>query len=177
MMSLRHYHSLFSEIRRRNITRKDRVSQTVFERPALSRRQFITSTAAVSVALGLGLRGTAEAKKFPPSTGVIDDCSAAPVPIPGGFNAFDLLGSRFPDRFFHLFLPGAGVEPSTIFNFKGDVAILDIRGHGTRTELDPFTGEPTNVMPDLPFAADVRFMDGDYIGADGKKHKGTFGFY
>ena len=129
------------------------------------------------MALGLGLRETAEAKKLPPTTGVIEDCSPAPVPIPGGFNASEALGPRFPDKFFHLFLPGPGMEPATIFNFKGDAAILDIHGTGTRTELDPFTGEPVDEIPNLPFAADVRFMDGDYIGVDGKKHKGTFGFY
>jgi len=176
-MNRKNFHSLFSEIQHHSISNEDRAPQNVFERPALSRRQFITSTAAVSVALGLGLRETAEAKKLPPATGVIEDCSPAPEPIPGGFNAFEVLGSPFPDKFFHLFLPGPGMEPATIFNFNGDVAILDIHGTGTRTELNPFTREPDGEMPNLPFAADVRFMDGDYIGVDGKRHKGTFGFY
>lgn len=145
--------------------------------PAVSRRQFMQTAAGVTAAVGIGLPATAEAKgRLALPTGVIEDCSPAPIPIPGGFNARDLLGARFPDRFFNLFLPGPGVEPSTVFHFKGDVAIFDIRGTGTRTELDD-DGAPIGTTPGLPFAADVRFMDGDYIGVDGEKHKGTFGFY
>ena len=150
----------------------------------VSRRQFIQTTAGVAAAvgmgtgMGLGWPATAEAqrRKLPRSTGVIADCSPAPIPIPGGFNIRDVFGPRFPDRFLHLFLPGPGAEPSTIFDFEGDVAVFNILGTGTRTELDD-DGAPIGSVDDIPFVTDVRFMDGVYVGVDGKKHMGTFGFY
>ena len=101
----------------------------------------------------------------------------APTPIPGGFNARDAFGPRFPDRFFHLFLPGQGTEPSTIFNFHGKLAILNIHGTGTRTDFDPQSGQIANETPNLPFATDVRFMQGTYVGADGQQHQATFAFF
>ena len=151
---------------------------------AVSRRQFIQTTAGVAATvgmgtgIGLGLTAPAEARprRLPRSTGVIEDCSPAPRPIPGGFNIRDTFGPRFPDSFLHLFLPGPGLEPSTIFDFKGDVGVFNILGTGTRTELDD-DGEPLGSEDDIPFATDVRFMDGVYVGVDGRKHKGTFGFY
>jgi hypothetical protein len=111
------------------------------------------------------------------SAGGILDCSPAPVPIPGGFNARTAFGPRFPDKFFHLFLPGPTSEPSTIFNLSGRVAILNIHGTGTRTDLDPNNGDPIGTTPDLPFATDVRFMDGSYVAVDGKTYRGTFAFF
>jgi hypothetical protein len=110
-------------------------------------------------------------------SGTFPGCSPAPVPIPGGFNAKQAFGQRFPDRFFHLFLPGPGVEPSTIFNVKGTVAIQSIHGTGTRTELDPISGEPLGQTPNLPFATDVRFFQGSYVAVDGREHQGTFAFF
>ena len=101
---------------------------------------------------------------------------AAPVPIPGGFNAEQAFGPRFPNRFFHLFLPGPGTEPSTIFNFQGKLAILNIHGTGIRSEFDE-SGELTDQQFSLPFATDVRFMQGTYVGVDGQQHQGTFAFF
>ena len=63
-----------------------------------------------------------------------------------------------------MFLPGTG-EPSTITNFKGNVAATIIDGRGTGANAAH------------AFEVDVRFMDGTFIGLDGKQSVGTFAFY
>jgi len=147
-----------------------------------SRRSFllqnILSAGTVSAAL-LATRETAGAgdREILSPAGAFENCSPAPVPIPGGFNARAALGPRYPDRTIHLFLPGPRSEPSTIFNFRGSVGILNIHGTGTRTLLDPDTGETLSQTPNLPFATDVRFMHGLHAGVDGKRHKGIFAFF
>jgi len=151
--------------------------QLVSKFARLSRRQLLTTMG--SAATYLGLAPLARAGQSPPtaSSGVSPGSDPAPTPIPGGFNAQQAFGPRFPNRFFHLFLPGPGTEPSTIFNFKGNVAILNIHGTGKRTNLDPDTAEFVSQTPHLPFATDVRFMQGTYVGVDGQEHQGTFGFF
>jgi len=90
--------------------------------------------------------------------------AATPVPIPGGLQ---LLGPTGP--VFHVFLPAPGVEPSTITNFNGFVGWAAVGGMGTHT----VTGEAPE---HLPFGADVRFMRGEFVGADGRNHHGAFAF-
>ena len=143
----------------------------------LSRRQLLTTMGAA--AAYVGALPLARAEQHAPSLFARAPSASdpAPTPIPGGFNARDAFGPRFPDRFFHLFLPGPGTEPSTIFNFHGKLAILNIHGTGTRTDLDPQTGQIADETPNLPFATDVRFMQGNYVGADGQQHQGTFAFF
>jgi hypothetical protein len=183
-MHLHPLHALYTAIRHRDMpgSREARAARSAMASPAVSRRQFLTTAAAVPVALGVGRRGAAAAAEhgLPPSTAVIEECSAAPVPIPGGTNVRrELFGDdpRFPDRVSHTFLPGPGVEPATIFHFRGEVALLDIHGTGTRTVLDPLTGAVLQRTPHHPFTTHVRFMDGEYLGVDGRQHRGTFGFY
>jgi len=116
---------------------------------ALSRRQFLGAAAAVGGAAamsGLALPSVAEAAAPGPGT---------PRPIPG---------TVAPGAPFHIILPGAGNEPSTITDFNGFGAIADITGVGTGTGTD------------LTFGADMRFMTGIFRGTDGRVHKGTFGF-
>src|SRR5579863_9932623 len=81
----------------------------------LSRRQLLATMG--SAAAYLGTLPLAHAEQRDPATFAPSGFNPAPTPIPGGFNARDAFGPRFPDRFFHLFLPGPGTEPSTIFNF------------------------------------------------------------
>jgi hypothetical protein len=183
-MTLHHLHALDTSIRPRGmpVASDARAVRAALARPTVSRRQFLTTAAAVPVTLGVGRRGAAAAEehRLPPSTAVIEECSAAPVPIPGGTNVRrELFGDdpRFPDRVSHTFLPGPGVEPATIFHFRGAVALLDIHGTGTRTVLDPLTGAVLQRTPHHPFTTHVRFMDGEYRGVDGRRHRGTFGFY
>jgi hypothetical protein len=45
------------------------------------------------------------------------------------------------------------------------------------TALNPNTGAPVSSTPNLPFATDVRFMSGKYVGVDGNQHQGTFAFF
>ena len=143
----------------------------------LSRRYLLAAMGSAATYLGLRPLARADESTVPATSTGFQGCSPAPVPIPGGFNARKAFGARFPDRFFHLFLPGTGTEPSTIFNFRGMVAILNIHGTGTRTELDPDSGVPTGQTSDLPFATDVRVMQGTYVGVDGAEHQGVFSFF
>jgi hypothetical protein len=85
---------------------------------------------------------------------------ADPKPIPGGL----VVG----DQGYHVFLPGATNEPSTITDFDGVVGILQVQGSGT--------GRQGGAVVPLNFDNDMRFMQGRYIGQDGRLHHGTFGF-
>jgi hypothetical protein len=70
--------------------------------------------------------------------------------------------------FEHVFLAVPGREPSTIFDFRGAVAIMDLIGDGVRT-VD-------GVEAPAAFRADLRFMQGEYVGLDGRRHRNSFGF-
>ncbi len=143
----------------------------------LSRRQLLTSMGSAAAFLGLQPWARAGQSAAAASFGASPGSNPAPTPIPGGFNAQQAFGPRFPNKFFHLFLPGPGTEPSTIFNFQGKMAILNIHGTGIRSEFDPDSGALTDQSFDLPFATDVRFMQGTYVGVDGLQHQGTFAFF
>jgi hypothetical protein len=88
--------------------------------------------------------------------------TATPLPIPGG-----MPGPA--GRLLHVFLPATGVEPSTITNFNGFIGWAAVGGKGTHT----VTGQAPE---HLPFEADVRFMRGEFVGADGRNHHGAFTF-
>jgi hypothetical protein len=75
----------------------------------------------------------------------------APRPIPE---------TIFPGAPFHIMFPNTE-EPSAIYDFNGFVGATEIQGTGTGGLL---------------FDADMRFMQGTYIGVDGKAHHDTFGF-
>ena len=70
---------------------------------------------------------------------------------------------------FHLTSFGPGMDPSSITDFNGFVGVADVQGTGTGTNADGFQ-EP------LLFDTDMRFMDGQFVGVDGKVHQGVFGF-
>ncbi len=129
-----------------------------WERAMLSRRQFLgTAAGATGIVLGSGL--------WMPGQALARGDGAAPRPIPGGLQPFGP-GTEV----FHLFLPGEGNEPITITDFHGLIGLANVDGTGTGT--DTTTGATTP----LTFDNDTRFMQGVYIGVDGKKHRGTFGF-
>jgi hypothetical protein len=75
----------------------------------------------------------------------------APKPIPE---------TLMPGLPFHVLSPGSE-EPSTITDFKGVVGATEIQGTGT---------------DGLLFDVDMRFIQGTYIGVNGKIQSGTFGF-
>jgi hypothetical protein len=133
---------------------------------ALSRRQLLGRTAVLAgAAAGSTLGFTKTARAAPPGPGV-------PGPVPGG-TTIDGLG------LFHFYFPttsnpvgsttvvanGRG-DPATITDFNGFIGLGDWTA-GTGTD-----GGGTTLF----WAADLRFMDGEYIGLDGRHRQGAFAF-
>jgi hypothetical protein len=75
-----------------------------------------------------------------------------PRPIPGGIQP---LGPGTP--VIHFFLPGSGNEPSLITDFNGAVGVAEMAGSWSGGGVTPPAGG-------LNFGADIRFMQGEYIG-------------
>lgn len=94
--------------------------------------------------------------------------TVAPKPIPGGVAPFGIPIHHFPP------VPVLGPtpinEPSQITDFNGFVGITRVQGTGTGTDT------ATGVSYPLNFQVDNGFMDGVYVGVDGKVHRGTFAF-
>ncbi len=132
-----------------------------FWKRAFSRRQFLAtggvSAFGLMVASGIGFPKLTQADTLP---------TVLPRPIPGGFHAHN------STELFHAFAPLAarGNDPITITDFHGFIAAAEITGHGTVTYPGGSTGR-------LFFDNDMRFMQGHYIGVDGREHNGTFGFF
>jgi hypothetical protein len=124
-----------------------------FRNSALSRRGFLTAGAgAVGAAALLPLLGSPVA---------FAGGGAEPKPVPGG--------SVPPPAGGHVWLPQRGLEPSTIFDFDGTVALADIWGSGE--------GHQSGHAFPVHFNADMRFMTGRYVSLDGVTRQGTFGFF
>lgn len=139
-----------------------------FAERLLNRRAFLEKSGlSVGALAGAGLLGVSRlssAAAPPFSFGRKSTTAATPSPIPGGLQ---LLGPSGP--LFHFFLPATGAEPSTITDFNGFVGWAAVGGMGTHTPA----GEASQ---HLPFESDMRFMAGEFIGADGKSHHGAFAF-
>jgi hypothetical protein len=132
---------------------------------ALSRRQLVKGSAgfvgaAIATSFGVGI-----AKAAPPGVG-------HPNPIPGGTQ----IG---PLGFFHFNFPTTSnpvgatsvvenglADPSTITDFNGFIGLGDFAG-GVGKDQSGTT---------LHWAADIRFMDGEYVGTDGRHRQGAFAF-
>jgi hypothetical protein len=124
-----------------------------FWQRAFSRRRVIQSAAGgTAIALGAGLLAPRLAYADRPSAPV------APVPI---------VGTIAPGAPFHIKFPNTD-EVSAIGDFNGFVGAVDLQGTGT--------GEQGQTRETLLFDADMRFMQGVYVGVDGQYHQGTFGF-
>jgi hypothetical protein len=74
------------------------------------------------------------------------------------------------DTPFHVLLDPNN-ENATITDFSGVIGVAHIQGTGT--QLNTATHVAT---PGLLYDADMRFMQGKYVGVDGDLHRGTFGF-
>jgi hypothetical protein len=137
-----------------------------FAQRLLSRRGFLEKTGLTVGALAASglLPEVARAAATFKSHGHNSTTTAMPLPIPGGLQ---LLGPGGP--LFHVFLPAPGVEPCTVTNFNGFVGWAAVGGTGTRT----VNGQAPE---HLPFEADLRFMSGEFVGADGRNHHGAFAF-
>jgi hypothetical protein len=133
---------------------------------ALSRRELVGRAA--------GLAGVAASSAFglPAVARAAAPGQGTPRPIPGG-TTIDGLG------LFHFYFPtssnpvgstdtiesGRG-DPSTITDFNGFLGVGEFTG-GTGKDQSGKT---------LYWAADLRFMDGEYIGLDGRQRQGAFAF-
>ena len=121
----------------------------------MARRTFLQTSAGLTGAvLSVG--------QWAPALGA--ELSSGPKPIPNGI---DFLGNG---NVFHVGVPGPefghNEEPSLITDFKGTVGIARVQGTGVGTQ----GGKRANYS----FDTDMRFMDGLYVGVDGKQHQGTF---
>ena len=88
---------------------------------------------------------------------------AQPRPIPGGFDeSFNLVPK---DPFIHVLPPAFGIEPSTITDFHGVIAAGEVRGRARGSDGSRYS-----------FDCDRRFMRGEYVGTDGRRRIGSFGF-
>ena len=126
---------------------------------SLSRRQLLGSTLGATAAGALLAAMHSELLNAPIVLAEEGDMVVPPTPIPGG------------DHGTHHFLPGRGKEVSTINNFNGFVAIGQLVGTGTGTDLR------TGVKTPLSFSVDNRFLVGEYVGIDGLRHRAAFGVF
>ena len=124
---------------------------------AFSRRQFLGTAGATGVGLGLGSGLLTSAAAAADSGG----SAVLPRPIPSGF--LTPVGV-----FIHHHLPGRGIEASQITDFRGTIGLAQLTGTGT--------GTLNGTSRTLTFEMDNRFMQGTYVGVDGRRHQGTFGF-
>ena len=115
-----------------------------WERAAHSRRGFLQAGATLGAGLAI--------PRMLHASGV----QALPNPIPGGL---DLLGNG---QIFHVYLPGTAPELSTITDFNGVLGATEVLGNWSGGGVTPPADTP------LVFDADIRFMDGEYIGRDGR---------
>jgi hypothetical protein len=121
-------------------------------RASLSRRRFLRNGAvAAGVLAGAGMLNV---------TSAFGADGAEPRPIPGGFDAdFNPVSTGAT---YHVQPPGVGFEMSTVTDFNGVVAAADVQGTANDGAY--------------VFDCDMRFMDGLYVGTDGKLRQGSFGF-
>lgn len=129
------------------------VGHTHFWERALTRRQFIATSALAG--------GAAMTAPLWSSTLVSAATMVDPRPIPQ---------TIFPGAPFHVQFLGTNAEPSSITDFRGTIGGVDLLGTGVGTDI------ATGVKTPLFTAIDNRFMQGEYVGVDGKRHHATFGF-
>jgi hypothetical protein len=123
----------------------------------VSRRLFLGAAGATGVGLTLGSGLLTPAAAMAGS----GESTVLPRPIPSGF--VTPVGV-----FIHHHLPARGIEASQITDFKGTIGLAELSGTGT--------GTLNGTSKKLNFQMDNRFMQGTYVGVDGQRHRGTFGF-
>jgi hypothetical protein len=139
-------------------TRRHYPGHTHFWDRALSRRHLVQSAG-----VAIGMLGSAHWKMA--NAAVPGDF---PKPIPGGFTFPGVPGT------FHNTAPGVfdplDTDRSSVFDFNGHLgyAVVDGAGTGRNTQTD--------VTTRLDFETDLRFMQGVYVGTDGKHRNATFAF-
>jgi hypothetical protein len=129
------------------------VGHTHFWERALTRRKFIGTTALVG---GAAMTAPLWSSVLAQAATRVD-----PRPIPQ---------TIAPGAPFHVQFLTTSNEPSSITDFKGILGGVDLLGRGWATKTE--TNETRHVWT----AIDNRFMQGTYVGVDGARHHGTFGF-
>jgi len=136
---------------------------------SFSRRSFVlTSTGAASVGL---LLGSSRKPLFGDDDEGQRECTVEPEPIP------HTVATPFGTTI-HVFGPGpvegtdpnTGHDPSLITDFSGVIGQADLILTGTGTDLNTGNSAPYD------FHADMRFMKGKFVAADGETHRGAFTF-
>jgi hypothetical protein len=81
-------------------------------------------------------------------------------------------------RVIHIYHNESGLEPSTITDFRGYVGVSHAQGEGTVTRGSAAGGlsASTATGDRLVYNANLRFMQGRYVGEDGEEHDGTAAF-
>jgi hypothetical protein len=138
---------------------------------AVSRRGFLRRAAGAGTVLGTGLLGPGSlALRAGDDQGDRTE-GGRPNAIPVGvapFAPFAIFVHHRPPT------PGGPLtdinEQSNITDFSGVVGRTLIRGGGIGTNTE--TGDTQA----LAFQADMGFNQGTFIGTDGRRHQGTFGF-
>jgi len=129
----------------------------------------VERTATARMSRGQALRRGAAAVGAVGAVGLLDAApaiawwGAQPRPIPGGFDESFNLVPRHP--FIHVLPPSLGFEMSTITDFRGKIAAGETQGTALGSDGTTYT-----------FDTDMRFMQGTYVGRDGRARDGSFGF-
>jgi len=101
-----------------------------------------------------------------------DEVVAAARPIPGGVTVGPPAISLPPVFIHHFPFAAAAIpfhDPSQMTDFKGFVTDCRVTGRGTGTDA-------TGMRTRLAYQVDNGFMQGKFVGLDGRRHEGTFGF-
>jgi hypothetical protein len=118
---------------------------------------------------GSGLRSAALADDD--DEGNRDRCKAVPRPIP---HITTPPGAHFffpgPVDASPTTSPNTGHDPSIITDFSGVIANADLIFSGIGTDLH------TGASAKYDFHADMRLMDGIFVGLDSERHRGSIGF-
>jgi hypothetical protein len=132
----------------------------------MSRRRFVQAAGAAG--------GLAVASRWlwPSVASATPTASGSPRPIPETLSGADF-GDPNNTHVFHILPPlppqnGQYIEPITIFDFEGAIGRTEVTGTGK--------GTTQGHSKTYNFDVDMGFMHGLFVGKDGKKHRGTFGF-
>jgi hypothetical protein len=152
---------------------KDFNSWQRLQQKLLSRRNLIRGAAGTAAGAGLLLGSVVRSSALADDDdeGEHNKCKAVPRPIPHI--------STPPGT--HFFFPGpvdasattspdTGHDPSIITDFKGVIASADLVFSGVGTDLN------TGASAKYDFHADMRVMEGLFVGLDGDQHRGSIGF-
>jgi len=139
----------------------------------LTRRNLIRgaagTAAGVGLLLGSGLRSSALADDE--DEGERNKCKPVARPIP---HITAPPGTHFffpgPVDASAVTSPNTGHDPSIITDFSGAIANADLIFSGTGTDLN------IGASARYDFPADMRFMNGIFVGLDNERHRGSIGF-